>query len=287
MFEGKRFGPGDRTLRRPAAWRHLWNPFRPSWGEPYKEIVARMMAAVDDARDAARGHEAVIVSHQLPIWTTRLHAETAVVPPRPAQAAVHALLADLAPLRGRHARPGHLLRAGRRPDPHRATRRRRSRPAAPPRSSGPERSRRPPPAARWPCSARRSPAARPWRAPATRASSPATGRVTQVAAERPGRPGRRSTGRGPRRRAARRSRTSAASRWWSSSGASWCAPCRAEAPTSSRPPKELGDGAQFVGHQHPRRRRPSRRRASCGPSTCPTRRSTRPTARRCSPSPGP
>ena len=28
-----------------------------------------------DARDAARGHEAVIVSHQLPIWTTRLHIE--------------------------------------------------------------------------------------------------------------------------------------------------------------------------------------------------------------------
>ena len=34
-----------------------------------------MMAAVDDARDAARGHEAVVVSHQLPIWITRLHAE--------------------------------------------------------------------------------------------------------------------------------------------------------------------------------------------------------------------
>ena len=42
-----------RPLRRPAAWRCLWNPFRPSWGEPYKELVARMMAAVEDARDAA------------------------------------------------------------------------------------------------------------------------------------------------------------------------------------------------------------------------------------------
>ena len=59
--------------RRPGA--HLWNPFKPSWGEPYKEVVARMMAAVHDARDAARGHEAVIVSHQLPIWITRLHVE--------------------------------------------------------------------------------------------------------------------------------------------------------------------------------------------------------------------
>jgi broad specificity phosphatase PhoE len=34
-----------------------------------------MMAAVYDARDSARGHEAVIVSHQLPIWVTRLHVE--------------------------------------------------------------------------------------------------------------------------------------------------------------------------------------------------------------------
>ena len=75
VFEGKRFGVGDSALRRPSAWRHLWNPFRPSWGEPYKQVVARMMAGVHDARDAARGHEAVLVSHQLPIWITRLHAE--------------------------------------------------------------------------------------------------------------------------------------------------------------------------------------------------------------------
>jgi broad specificity phosphatase PhoE len=34
-----------------------------------------MKAAVADARDAAYGHEAVVVSHQLPIWVTRLHAE--------------------------------------------------------------------------------------------------------------------------------------------------------------------------------------------------------------------
>jgi len=75
VFEGRRFGVGDGALRRPSAWIHLWNPFKPSWGEPYKEISARMMAAVYDARDAARGHEAVIVSHQLPIWTTRLFVE--------------------------------------------------------------------------------------------------------------------------------------------------------------------------------------------------------------------
>jgi broad specificity phosphatase PhoE len=75
VFEGKRFGVGDGALRKPSAWRHLWNPWRPSWGEPYKEIVVRMMAAVHEAREAAAGHEAVVVSHQLPIWTTRLAAE--------------------------------------------------------------------------------------------------------------------------------------------------------------------------------------------------------------------
>jgi broad specificity phosphatase PhoE len=34
-----------------------------------------MLAAVEAARDAARGHEAVLVSHQLPIWTVRMHLE--------------------------------------------------------------------------------------------------------------------------------------------------------------------------------------------------------------------
>ena len=75
MFEGDRFGLGDSILRRPSSWKYLWNPLRPSWGEPYKDIVNRMMSAVHDAREAAAGHEAVVVSHQLPIWITRLHVE--------------------------------------------------------------------------------------------------------------------------------------------------------------------------------------------------------------------
>jgi broad specificity phosphatase PhoE len=74
-FEGSTFGVGDGALRRPANWWRLRNPWRPSWGEPYSEIAARMLAAAQDARDAARGHAAVCVSHQLPIWTLRLHLE--------------------------------------------------------------------------------------------------------------------------------------------------------------------------------------------------------------------
>ena len=130
VFEGERFGVGDGALRKPSAWRHLWNPFKPSWGEPYKDIVARMMSAVHDARVAAAGHEAVVVSHQLPIWTTRLARREALVPARPAQAPVHAVLADVVPLRRRPADPGVLQRARRRPDPHPRTSRRRSPPAA-------------------------------------------------------------------------------------------------------------------------------------------------------------
>jgi len=75
FFEGKRFSVGDGVLRRPAVWPKLYNPFRPSWGEPYREQVARVRAALEAARDQAAGREAVCVSHQLPIWVSRLAAE--------------------------------------------------------------------------------------------------------------------------------------------------------------------------------------------------------------------
>jgi broad specificity phosphatase PhoE len=75
IFEGLTYGVGDGSMRRPTHWKHLRNPLKPSWGEPYDEIAQRMLAAVEDARDAAAGHEAVLVSHQLPIWTLRRHVE--------------------------------------------------------------------------------------------------------------------------------------------------------------------------------------------------------------------
>jgi broad specificity phosphatase PhoE len=74
-FEGMRFGVGDGALRKPRHWMQLRNPFRPSWGEPYKDIAGRMLAATADAARAAVGHEAVCVSHQLPIWVVREAAE--------------------------------------------------------------------------------------------------------------------------------------------------------------------------------------------------------------------
>jgi broad specificity phosphatase PhoE len=45
----------------------LTKPSVPSWGEPYPEILDRMWVAIDRARRAAEGHEAVCVSHQLPV----------------------------------------------------------------------------------------------------------------------------------------------------------------------------------------------------------------------------
>jgi broad specificity phosphatase PhoE len=74
-FEGTRFAVGDGALRDPRRWWLLRNPFRPSWGEPYEQIAARMLGALGDARTENEGHEAVLVSHQLPVVIARRAAE--------------------------------------------------------------------------------------------------------------------------------------------------------------------------------------------------------------------
>jgi broad specificity phosphatase PhoE len=71
IFEGKSFEPGSGVLKHPASWRHLYNPFKPSWGEPYEEQINRMLAAIFAAKGAAKGKDAIVVSHQLPIWSLR------------------------------------------------------------------------------------------------------------------------------------------------------------------------------------------------------------------------
>jgi broad specificity phosphatase PhoE len=74
VLEGKSVSLASLGLN-PMNWRYLWNPFQPSWGEPYTQVVARVRQVIDRARDASRGQEAVCVSHQLPIWVSRLAAE--------------------------------------------------------------------------------------------------------------------------------------------------------------------------------------------------------------------
>ncbi len=75
-LEGQSFGRFNQKLLLPRNLRHLWNPIRPSWGEAYRDIAPRMRAAIADAaRAAGEGGQAVLVSHQLPIYIARLAAE--------------------------------------------------------------------------------------------------------------------------------------------------------------------------------------------------------------------
>lgn len=67
-LEGGRYDVSLKILRVPAAWRYLVNPLRPSWGEPFREVAARMSAELAWARDSVEEGDVVLVSHQLPIW---------------------------------------------------------------------------------------------------------------------------------------------------------------------------------------------------------------------------
>lgn len=66
-FEGLRVKSWKSQLWNPVRWPLMKNPSQPSWGEHYDVIAARMMDAVERGRVAAEGHEAVLVTHQLPI----------------------------------------------------------------------------------------------------------------------------------------------------------------------------------------------------------------------------
>jgi broad specificity phosphatase PhoE len=83
-LEGTRVEGPLSLVKDVGAWRHFGNPVRPSWGEPYTEIVERMLAAVLATVDAVEGlpasatgrpAEAVCVSHQLPIYALRRYLE--------------------------------------------------------------------------------------------------------------------------------------------------------------------------------------------------------------------
>lgn len=85
-FEGLHVG--QKVLGNPRHWPYMLNPWRPSWGEPYRQQVARMVEATRDlARRAVEigggGAHAIAVSHQLPIWVTRLSAEGRPLPHDP------------------------------------------------------------------------------------------------------------------------------------------------------------------------------------------------------------
>jgi len=71
FFEGKRL-TASNVLSHPSYLWQLRNPFRPSWGEPFDSVQARMLAALEDAWATTESGDALIVSHQMPIWVTHL-----------------------------------------------------------------------------------------------------------------------------------------------------------------------------------------------------------------------
>jgi len=86
VLEGTRVSGSISLLADPRNWPNFRNPLRPSWGEPYTEVVERMQAAVLAAaaavealppRPDGRPPEGVCVSHQLPIYVLRRYLEGA------------------------------------------------------------------------------------------------------------------------------------------------------------------------------------------------------------------
>jgi broad specificity phosphatase PhoE len=74
-LQGRAVAGGKGLFTDPANWKFFVNPFRPSWGEPYVEIAARMTAAALAAAEQAGDRDAVCVSHQLPVVCARRRAE--------------------------------------------------------------------------------------------------------------------------------------------------------------------------------------------------------------------
>ena len=77
VFQGTRLSAA-RLLRDPSAWLALHNPWKPSWGEPYKVISQRMMAVAEDAWNSVDEGEVVLVTHQVAIWI--LHRTISGIP---------------------------------------------------------------------------------------------------------------------------------------------------------------------------------------------------------------
>ncbi|WP_103063298.1 histidine phosphatase family protein [Actinomyces qiguomingii] len=92
-FEGVPINRDRKILARPEHWRYYLNPLRPSWGEPYTQLVDRMSQAVRAAIPQVEGREALLVSHQLPVWALRLRLEgrSLVHDPRRRQCALASL----------------------------------------------------------------------------------------------------------------------------------------------------------------------------------------------------
>lgn len=72
-FEGQVRSGRSSAMLNPRYWYRFRNPLRPSWGEPYRSMVARVRAAMNAAweQSPATG-DIVMVSHQAIIWMAHL-----------------------------------------------------------------------------------------------------------------------------------------------------------------------------------------------------------------------
>lgn len=76
-FEGSQLS-FSRIAQTPSLWSEFSNPWKPSWGEPYRAIAARMMDMVEFAHSSVEEGEVAMVSHQVAIWM--LHRYVAGIP---------------------------------------------------------------------------------------------------------------------------------------------------------------------------------------------------------------
>ena len=75
-FRGKRIGHGEGALWRNGNWKLVRNLWRPSWGESYAHIAARVGAFAREKVKQHAGEQIIVVSHESPIWSFRHLLET-------------------------------------------------------------------------------------------------------------------------------------------------------------------------------------------------------------------
>lgn len=84
VFEGRKLSLKHIVIR-PHLYFHLRNPSTPSWGEPFEAIADRMLEAIEEIWQNTPDGDAVIVSHQLPIWMVHRRLAGLPLPHNPKQ----------------------------------------------------------------------------------------------------------------------------------------------------------------------------------------------------------
>ena len=75
-FRGKRIGHGEGALWKNGNWKLVTNLYKPSWGESYQHIAARMDDFAREKVAQHLGEQIVVVSHESPIFSYRHYLET-------------------------------------------------------------------------------------------------------------------------------------------------------------------------------------------------------------------